>query len=354
MPAVLGTLEGTIAKMAAYLGTRWPNPWWPTGVSAYDDCAACVSWALFGLNGRQPFQTYVSGVIERSGLEFHRGSSGLRRGDAVGFLWGGNNNYDHIELALSSPDGAGNFQTIGTNASPTDNMAVRWRNTRYVVAYGRPGYLSPAGGGESPIEEDDFMAMSKADYDYLLNAVRRSSAGRLFYDAGASGALTPADFWTTNCRAAIGRPGKVRALPTNAKNRKAMIDAERAAGDGLFLALAEQPDGLATTAYNWELEWLSDGPSAELGSFVANTFELASGPTQQVYERLTTAYNSRQDVWRDARPVSITRQGKPVTGFKRLAGKSYAVIGGQNVELTAAEVARADAQLASGQVWATS
>jgi hypothetical protein len=110
-----------------------------------------VSWALFGLNGEYPFHTYVSGVIERAGLGFHSGSYGIQRGDAVGFLWGGSNNYDHIELALESPDSNGSFRTIGTNAAPSDAMAIRWRSTRYVVAYGRPAYLAPSGGGSTPI-----------------------------------------------------------------------------------------------------------------------------------------------------------------------------------------------------------
>lgn len=146
MPNVLQSREATISKMLTQSGVSWPNPWWPNGRSSYDDCAAAVSWALFGLNDGQPFQTYVSGVIERAGLTKYNGSYGLQRGDVVGFLWGGDNNYDHTELALSEADSRGNFQTIGTNAAPSDAMAIRARNTRYVVAYARPAYLASTAG----------------------------------------------------------------------------------------------------------------------------------------------------------------------------------------------------------------
>lgn len=154
MPDLVASLEGTIARLFGELGTRWPNPWaaYYGNSPAIDDCAMSISWALWGLQSNgAPFQTVVSGIIERSGLQFLAGNQGIRRGDAIGFRWSTDVNYDHIELALSSPDGAGNFLTIGTNAGPGDDMAVRTRNIAYVHNYARPAYPGFAGGDTTPI-----------------------------------------------------------------------------------------------------------------------------------------------------------------------------------------------------------
>lgn len=187
MPKLVSSLEGTIARMGSQLGVRWPNPWWPTGVPAFDDCAAFVSWALWGLNGNQPYQTVVSGLVERSGFEFHTGRIGIRRGDLLGFRWTQDVNYSHIEVALGPADGHSNVRTIGANAGPGDSVAIRTRPTFYVHNFARPNYTALAGGPTTPIHD-----LSKEDDMRLALDPTRSTSKKNQYVVVGNGA--PHDF----------------------------------------------------------------------------------------------------------------------------------------------------------------
>ena len=80
MPELLNrSPEEVLNAMARSWGTTWPNPWWPSGNSGYDDCVACVSYYLFGLNSfGNPYYTYVS-QIQNWGRDrgvWHAGSDG--------------------------------------------------------------------------------------------------------------------------------------------------------------------------------------------------------------------------------------------------------------------------------------
>ena len=265
MPDVLYTLEETIARLAAQQGVRWPNPWWPTGNASYDDCAAAMSWALFDLRpSGWPWETYVSGVIERSGLEKRTDVWGIRRGDVLGFLWpGSGQNYDHTEMALGSPNDRGQVLTIGTNAGPGDNMAVRVRSISNVVAYARPGYVSTAGGGGTPIEEEFGFMGNAEQYDYLLNSVRRGPAlGRLAHDGGHDGSLpfdSPQVTRAVNINVA---EGSLWWLSADHETRVGELRGEQNGNDGLFTATAERSDGMPTTAFNKLLDFLGESSLA--------------------------------------------------------------------------------------------
>jgi hypothetical protein len=147
------SLEDTIALLRGQIGVSWPNPWWPEGVPAFNDCAAFQSWGLFGLNGDQPYQTVVSGLIERSGLEFHAGNVGIQRGDLLGLRWSAQVNYDHIGMALGPPNAAGVVQTIDANGG-TNKVALSTRSVRNVHNFARPNYpaTSTAGGGSTSLD----------------------------------------------------------------------------------------------------------------------------------------------------------------------------------------------------------
>lgn len=163
MTTPLLTLEDTIGLLHSQLGVSWPNPWWPHGVPTYNDCAAFQSWGLFGLNGDQPFHIVVSDLIERSGLEFHAGNQGIRRGDLLGLRWSAQVNYDHIGMALGPPDATGHIQTIDANGG-TNKVAVSVRSILNVHNFARPHYpaTSTAGGGGIPIDnqQEDPMTSS--------------------------------------------------------------------------------------------------------------------------------------------------------------------------------------------------
>jgi hypothetical protein len=192
MPTLQRSLEDTLAVMGAEGGKSWPNPWWPTGISAYDDCAAFVSWALFGLNGRQPFYTYVSQIQNwgRSLGTWHSRAAGLQRGDVIAFDWDGDGDPDHTEVCVSvSADGL-RVTSRGTNANPGDDVRDRTRSTAYVLSYIRPAYPATASastGAGTPIQEDDMFTdadramladthiLAKAAYDaaFTTNPVQR-------------------------------------------------------------------------------------------------------------------------------------------------------------------------------------
>ncbi len=180
MPDLLErSLEDMLAAMASTFGTSWPNPWWPTGNSGYDDCAADVSYFLFGLNSaRNPFYSYVSQLQNYFAAQGRRtwGNAGIQRGDVLAFSWTKDrNSFDHTEIALGPVSPAGLITSRGTNSNPGDDQRDRTRSASYVVSYSRPAYpgTSAAGLDFTPIidqiaQEDD-MPLTDADIGKILN-----------------------------------------------------------------------------------------------------------------------------------------------------------------------------------------
>ena len=171
MPNVARPMEDTIGLAARYLGWSWPNPWWTAQTNAADDCAAFISWLLYGLNSYgNPVFTYVSQLQNNIayGQRFYS-KQGIQRGDVAGFSWEMDpNSYDHTEMALTPADAFGFFLTIGTNASPGDDVRVRTRHVKYITSYFRPNYPSPAGAGvpaptPEEIEEEDMSTIFYKD-----------------------------------------------------------------------------------------------------------------------------------------------------------------------------------------------
>jgi len=191
MPELLNrTADEMLAAMAAAFGTRWPNPWWAKGNSAYDDCAACVSYYLFGLNSLgNPFYTYVS-QIQNWGRDrglWHPGHAGLRRGDVLAFDWDGDGDPDHTEIVVSVSSGGSIVTSRGTNSNPGDDMRDRTRSAGYVLSYIRPPYPGTSAatdGDATPITEPEKPARSpfwkEDDMPYILS----SGAGQTFITDG--------------------------------------------------------------------------------------------------------------------------------------------------------------------------
>lgn len=202
MPEPIRSLESTLGVMAQYGGTSWPNPWWPTGNPAYDDCAAAVSWAVFGLNSYgNPFYSYVSQIQNYFASIGRRywGRSGIQRGDILAFSWTQDPaSFDHTEIALGPVSPMGLITSRGTNANPGDDMRDRTRSAAYVVSFARPNYAgssTPAGGGGSTIIPNQEDALSAAEVQQIMDAINQSAADvknalrrderyRLFKNAG--------------------------------------------------------------------------------------------------------------------------------------------------------------------------
>ena len=168
------SMEDMLAAMAARFGARWPNDWWPHGNAAYDDCAAAVSYFLFGLNSYQnPFYSYVSQLQNYFAAQGRRtwGHAGIQRGDVLAFSWTQDpNSFDHTEIALGPVSPAGLITSRGTNSNPGDDMRDRTRSAAYVVSYSRPAYpgttsastdAKPIQTPTQPIEEEDDMPTLK-------------------------------------------------------------------------------------------------------------------------------------------------------------------------------------------------
>ncbi|GIT80172.1 hypothetical protein LLS1_18410 [Leifsonia sp. LS1] len=181
MPDLLNrSADDMLAAMAAQFETKWPNPWWPKGISAYDDCAACVSFYLFGLNSLgNPFYSYVSQVQTwgRNLGVWHAGSAGVRRGDVLAFDWDGDGDPDHTEIVVSVSSNGSIVTSRGTNSNPGDDMRDRTRSAGYILSYIRPPYpgTTTAGTGTStPISQEDdmFSDQDREDLTYVVNKTK--------------------------------------------------------------------------------------------------------------------------------------------------------------------------------------
>ena len=146
---IVGSAEDALVKLGGQWGVSWPNPWWPTGNPAYNDCAACMSWCLFGLNGTQPFYTYVSEIQNwgRSLGVWHSGAAGMQPGDVIAYDWGGDGDPDHTEMCVSVSGSS--IVSRGTNSSGGDDLIDRTRSASQVLSYVRPPYSTASQTGDS-------------------------------------------------------------------------------------------------------------------------------------------------------------------------------------------------------------
>jgi hypothetical protein len=185
MPAPIRTLAETIGWEQARLGrSRLTQNDWAAGASI-DDCALFQSTAVFGQKAAWNVDVFKT----LDGGAYHPGKAGLQAGDVVLFDWNGNGVADHTELALSSPDAGGNFQTIGANGSDTIAVAYRTRNS-YVLGYFRPSYPQPPAPAQpapapTPTEEDEMLFL------IMIND------GENKYGGGAFAAITGPGYWYT-------------------------------------------------------------------------------------------------------------------------------------------------------------
>ncbi|UAJ80144.1 CHAP domain-containing protein [Leifsonia sp. ZF2019] len=203
MPDLLQrSVDDMLAAMEEQFRTRWPNPWWPKGISAYDDCAACVSFYLFGLNSLgNPFYSYVSQIQTwgRNLGVWHPGHAGVQRGDVLAFDWDGDGDPDHTEIVVSVSSGGSIVTSRGTNSNPGDDMRDRTRSAGYILSYIRPPYpgtTSAADGGATLIPQGDEIDMATiedlrkqadasnaAQTALIKEMLLRESRGRLYYCA---------------------------------------------------------------------------------------------------------------------------------------------------------------------------
>lgn len=207
MPDLLNrSADDMLAAMAAAFGARWPNVWWPRGTSAYDDCAACVSYYLFGLNSLgNPFYSYVSQIQNwgKSIGAWHAGHAGVQRGDVLAFDWDGDGDPDHTEVVVAVSSGGSIVTSRGTNSNPGDDMRDRSRSASYILSYVRPPYpgtTSAGTGGAVTIQPTTPSApaispLLEDDMPYILS----SSLGQTLISGDhAVGFATPAEVQTTS------------------------------------------------------------------------------------------------------------------------------------------------------------
>lgn len=201
--------------------------------------------------------------------------------------------------------------------------------------------------------------MNQTQYDYLLNCIRRAASGRVFFDAGNTGALAFTDPKVTRALVtpppfATGADARLWILSADPERRQAEISQTQAFNEGGgFVAVAELPDGVPSWMFDKYLDfWALDHP---WGTFVKNTFELDAGPTRQIRsDGRVDEYPSRQAVWSDGRDVEITKGGKIVRKFIK-SGATYSVelADGTRVKLNQTQIDRANAQRPDGQTWVT-
>lgn len=147
MPTAIRSLNEVLAVTESEKGTHWPNPWWPTGNRSFNDCAAMVSWALYGLDRSTPFITYVPRFMELAQTEqrWHSGSRGIQLGDLVIFDWKLQGSRDHIGIALSSMKETVTVRQTN-NGGESDALADISYSLKYVLGFYRPRYKQAPGG----------------------------------------------------------------------------------------------------------------------------------------------------------------------------------------------------------------
>jgi hypothetical protein len=183
------TLADTIGWEHARLGkSRLTANDWAAGPDI-DDCALFQSVAVFGAQRAWNVDAFKS----LDGGTYHAGKAGLNRGDVVLFDWDGNGVGNHTELALSAPDGAGNFTTIGANGGDTIAVAERTRNG-YVLGYFRPHYIAAPATSSSTTKGTEEML-------YWIKGKAGARRGGLYRVVGNS-----ASFVTGSGKCPVGVP----------------------------------------------------------------------------------------------------------------------------------------------------
>lgn len=190
------TVDEVIRIAGTGIGKWWPNPWWPGGNSTFNDCAAFVSWALYGLNGNKPIYTYVPYIMDRAIREgrwtggkaltprpqTRTNSDGIRRGDIVIFDWRFRGSRDHVGIALQEPRNGGILTRQANNggggmgnAYTNDPAADVNYPTQFVLGYYRPAYktTTTSGGNTSPITEEEVdMIPIRLDRKHIFTLAR--------------------------------------------------------------------------------------------------------------------------------------------------------------------------------------
>lgn len=282
MPELLNrSVDEMLAAMAGQFGKKWPNPWWPKGISAYDDCAACVSYFLFGLNSLgNPFYSYVS-QIQAWGKQrgvWHAGHVGLQRGDVVAFDWEGDGDPDHTEIVVTVSSGGSIVTSRGTNSNPGDDMRDRTRSAGYVLSYIRPPYpgtTTVSNGASIPIERTDDDEMISPEAQTFIRQTVQAAVAPLMDDEN-------------NEKDATRREGRLWRLFRN-MDRPGQPDEFVAVAYGLPIGDPRQViyvDRQTAIAMNGTYQMTADTPEnakALPAANIATTVRMANG-TDRVYQ----------------------------------------------------------------------
>lgn len=168
-PELKRSRELVLATARSELGTWWPNPWWPTGKSDHNDCMAFVSWALYGLDGNQPYYAWVPSIMERAiregrwkGVTERDGRRGdwaatrdIQAGDIVVLDWYFRDSRDHVVIA-TGPILYGVLPCIQTNnggggtGGGSDSVRLIGYPERFILGRYRPPYPASVPASPSP------------------------------------------------------------------------------------------------------------------------------------------------------------------------------------------------------------
>lgn len=284
MPSTQRSREGTLNLMAQYGGWSWPNPWWPQADNRSEDCAACVSWALFGLSGGGgPYFTLVSQIQNHFAAQNRRewGNAHIQRGDVLAFSWTKDrDSFDHTEIALGPVSGNGLITSRGTNSNPGDDLRDRTRSASFVVSYSHPDY---SGSGVSPaaLQEDDMKLTAIRNFDGSIGLV--DSAGLLT-------TLKTVDEWQSYLRLGIVEGGNfIQQNDGTVWNALSKVTARTIAQhSGL------SPVDLATTVAPFLVQPIADALSA--GGVVATDAQLLDATNTALRNVLAPPIDPTQDV----------------------------------------------------------
>lgn len=197
----MSTASKLIAKAASQIG-YYKKPGTKTvfgewyGIPTGQWCAMFVSWAAaqVGLEGVIPRHAYTpSGVawFQARG-QWHKGISGIRRGDIVYFDFpGAPNRVSHVGI-VESVNSDGSFNTIeGNTSGPRGDQrnggaVMRKRRKSYAVGYGRPAY------GSAPKQQKNWL--EQGDTGEAVKDLQRKliSHGFGVGSAGVDGSFGPA------------------------------------------------------------------------------------------------------------------------------------------------------------------
>ena len=240
----------------------------------------------------------------------------------------------------------------------------------------------PAGSEGTPIEEDTLSAAEVQEIknhidarvneinnrienlaksgvtiqEDLKNAIRRDGGNRdrLLHDGG-DGHNKPLRSLSKALQIAHIRNGKVTQIDTRPDAFSKVLDEMKADGSSIMLPKPENSAAQTTVGFFREVDAAND-PNSPFGSWQLNWIDLdpdVPGTTwMERSDGTKIPYPTRQDVWKDLRRVTLYYKERMVKELL-LSGKQYSIVlsDGSTVNLTAASVARADAQIPGGQIW---